>query len=291
MRVLLVSLGILLATCAMAQERTKTPELKGWKLIWADEFDNVGLPDAKKWGYEHGFVRNKEMQFYQKARKKNSRVENGMLILEGHKEHLPLPEWANGKGADWKKKRKAIEYTSASINTQKTFSFTYGRVEVRAKVPFGGGMWPAVWTLGTNISKVGWPRCGEIDIMEYFCSDAPHRFSCQNHFANPIDKTKHMCSGGAKFNLKDPHKDFHVFAIEWDEKEIKFFVDGKQYSKLTVDVAGKGADNPFRKPHYLLLNLALGGTAGGKIDPKVLPQKYIIDYVRIYQRPQTKATK
>jgi len=120
-----------------------------WKLVWSDEFDRPGLPDPAKWGYEKGFVRNQEKQYYTEARKENARVEGGMLIIESRRE-----EYRNA------------HYTSASLTTQGTASWTYGRMEMRAKLPTGRGIWPAFWMLGINESQVGWPACGEIDIME-----------------------------------------------------------------------------------------------------------------------------
>ncbi len=254
-----------------------------WKLIWSDEFDYEGLPDPDKWDYEEGFERNEELQYYMKTRKENARVEKGYLIIEGRKERMPNPRF--GKGwADWQRNRKLMDYTSASVITKKKFEFTYGRVEVRAKMPWGRGMWPAIWTLGSNIADVGWPRCGEIDIMEYVGKD-PHMIHANNHFADSTikDTAVHRTAGHGKITIKEPYKDFHVYAIDWDEKQITFFVDDKQFATLNIDVAGKGPDNPFRQPHYLLLNLALGGSWGGPIDESALPQKYSIDYVRVYE--------
>ena len=158
---------------------------------------------------------------------------------------------------------------------------------MRAKVPQGKGMWPAIWMMGTNRTNVGWPRCGEIDIMEYVGKD-PNRIHANNHFADPNikDKAKHKSAGGGKITIKEPYHTFHIYAMEWDKKEIKFFVDDKQYAAFDIDIAGEGPDNPFRKQHYLLLNLAIGGGWGGKVDEGMLPQKYEIDYVRYY-KPKT----
>ncbi len=259
-----------------------------WRLIWSDEFSTDGLPDESKWSYEEGFRRNEEMQYYMKERKENSRVENGLLILEGRKERMPNPRIGKGRAA-WQRSREFVDYTSASLTTNMKFEFTYGRVEVRAKMPRGDGMWPAIWTLGANIKDMGWPRCGEIDIMEYV-GKQPHTIHANNHFADPKIKDKslrgkavHKSAGGGKITINEPYKEFHVYAIEWNEKEIKFFVDDKRYATFNIDMAGTGPDNPFRKPQYLMLNLAVGGSWGGKIDDSVLPQKYEIDYVRYYK--------
>lgn len=254
-----------------------------WKLVWSDEFDSDGLPDPAKWGYEEGFIRNKEKQYYTRERKENVRIENGMLVIEGHKEEFKNPRYQKDS-TNWKQQRKFAHYTSGSINTLGKTEFLYGRVEVRAKMPQGQGMWPAIWMLGTNITEVGWPRCGEIDIMEYV-GHLPHTIHGTCHFTDPGNKEKSVPkrAGSGKITIQEPYNNFHLYAIEWDENQIKFFVDDQHYATLDIDEAGEGPDNPFRKPHYLLLNLALGGSWGGEIDNTVLPQQYMIDYVRVYE--------
>ena len=248
-----------------------------WKLVWSDEFDYKGLPDKTKWNYEEGFVRNKEMQYYTKARKENARVENGVLVIEGRKEKFKNPKYKAGS-KDRKEQREFASYTAASLTTRHKTSWKYGRIEVRAKLPHGKGIWPAIWTLGTNIGEIGWPRCGEIDIME-FVGKEPNLVHANAHFAA---SGKHTSDGG-KLRTDKPFADFHVYAIEWREDRMDFFFDKTKYYTFMIDKAGKGEDNPFRKPHYLLINLALGGTWGGPIDDAVLPQKYLIDYVRVYE--------
>lgn len=253
-----------------------------WELAWSDEFNTKGLPDKAKWDYEEGFCRNKEKQYYTRERKENVRVEGDVLVIEGRKETFKNPKHKPGS-KKWQEQDVA-QYTSGSINTLGKMEFKYGRIEVRAKVPQGKGMWPAIWMMGPTINKVGWPRCGEIDIMEYVGKD-PDIIYANNHFANPEikDKAVHKSGGGGKIKIKGPYNDFHIYAIEWTEKEIKFFVDDKQYATFNIDMAGKGADNPFRKPHYLLLNLAMGGYWGGQVDDTLFPRKYEIDYVRYYK--------
>lgn len=248
-----------------------------WKLVWSDEFDYEGLPDAVKWDYEVGFVRNKEEQYYTHARSENARVENGILVIEGRKERFANPAYEPGSG-DWRKQNESASYTAASIVTRHKACWRYGRIEIRARLPHGKGIWPAIWTLGANRSKARWPRCGEIDIMEFVGKD-PNRVHATVHFAG---KGKHRSDGG-KLQTSKPYADFHVYAIEWDEQRIDFFFDSTKYHTFLIDKAGAGEDNPFRKPHYLLINLALGGSWGGPIDDDVLPQRYLIDYVRIYE--------
>ncbi|MHC5055575.1 MAG: glycoside hydrolase family 16 protein [Planctomycetota bacterium] len=249
----------------------------GWKLVWSDEFDYEGLPDPKKWDYEEGFVRNREMQYYTRARKENARVEDGVLVIEGRKERLPNPRYQEGSKS-WQRNRRNAEYTSAAIITLGKAAWRYGRIEVRAKLPRGKGMWPAIWTLGANRSKIRWPGCGEIDIMEFVGKDPRHVHGNAHYGVNGKHRSKH-----GKHRTKAPYDDFHVYAIEWFPDRIDFFFDKTKYHTFRIDDAGKGNENAFRKPHYLLINLAIGGSWGGPVDDKVLPQKYLVDYVRVYE--------
>jgi len=261
------SVIMLVAGLSFAQERA------GWKLVWSDEFDKPGLPDAKKWTNEVGFVRNHEAQYYTRERQENARVENGCLIIEGRKEEYTAPDG------------KKSHYTAASLTTQRLFETLYGRIEVRAKLPRGRGMWPAIWMLGVNHDKpgFGWPKCGEIDIMEAVGHEPDKVFATVHWFG--YEKGKHDSFGG---NLKGqaPSDDFHVYAVEWFADRMDFYYDETKYFTYPVEKAGKDDKNPFHKPHYLLLNLAIGGGWGGQkgIDDSVFPQKYVIDYVRIYKR-------
>ena len=247
---------------------TPVAHAEQWKLVWSDEFDYHGLPDPTKWDYEEGFVRNQESQYYSRERLDNARVEGGRLVIECRKERFTP------------KNHPPVEYTAASLITQNKASWQYGRIEVRAQLPQGKGVWPAIWALGTNISKVDWPTCGEIDIME-FVGKETHNIYATVHYA--VDG-KHQSDGG-KLAAPTPLADFHIYACEWDSDRIDFFFDNQKYHTVLIDKVGKGTDNPFRKPHYLLINFALGGTWGGPIDETVLPQTFLIDYVRVYSRP------
>ncbi len=266
-----------------------------WKLVWSDEFDVPGRPDPSKWGYEEGFIRNQEQQYYMKDRPENARVEDGKLVIECRKEHVKNASFEAGS-KDENKRRESGEFTSASLNTHGKASWTYGKLEMRAKLPSGLGVWPAIWMLGDNFKKVGWPMCGEIDIMEFVGHD-PEFVHGTAHFAMPqadgsptIVRPKgdtsdpHRSNGSKTKAVPSPTADFHVYAVEWDAEHIDFLYDGVKYHRFTIDDAGKGADNPFRKPHYLLINFAWGGTWGGKIDESVLPQKFEVDYVRVYEK-------
>lgn len=248
-----------------------------WRLVWSDEFSYEGLPDPARWDYEEGFVRNREMQYYTRDRLENARVEDGVLIIEGQKKRFRNPKYRAGSGR-WQEQREFASYTAASLVSRGKASWTYGRVEVRARLPQGKGVWPAIWTLGDNHTDIGWPRCGEIDIME-FVGKAPHLVHANVHFAV---EGEHRSESG-KLDTSEPYADFHVYAMEWFEDRIDFFFDNNRFHSVALDQAGEGAENPFRKPHYLLINLALGGSWGGPIDDTVLPQQYLVDYVRVFQ--------
>jgi beta-glucanase (GH16 family) len=251
-----------------------------WKLIWCDEFDGEGAPDGSKWTYEEGFRRNEELQFYTR-RHENVRVEGGMLVIESRRERYPNPAFQAADSPDWRKSREYAEYTSASVTTRGIAAWRYGRVEVRAKLPGGRGMWPAIWMLG-NDRSAGWPACGEIDIMEYvgFEPDTIHG-TVHTASYNHVKGTQK----GSTIRASEPDQQFHVYAIEWDSDKIDFFVDDQKYFTFKNEKTGKDVW-PFDQPHYLILNAAIGGSWGGAkgIDEKIFPTRYEIDYVRIYQK-------
>jgi beta-glucanase (GH16 family) len=239
----------------------------GWRLVWADEFERSGLPDSSRWTYEEGLVRNREAQYYTRARRENARVEDGMLVIEARKEQ-----------------QAQAQYTSASLTTEGRASWRYGRIEVRAKLPRGRGMWPAIWTLGTNRRQVGWPTTGEIDIMEFVGFD-PDIIHANVHTAafNHRDKT----GRGATRSLPRPFEDFHVYAMEWTRERIDVSVDGMTY--FSFPNSGNGVREwPFDAEQYLILNVAVGGAWGGQhgIDDSIFPQRFYVDYVRVYQRSE-----
>lgn len=255
-----------------------------WKLVWSDEFDNPGLPDSTKWNYETGFVRNNEQQFYTSARSENARVEQGHLIIEARKEPFKNPTFDPAATSSKRpgRNREYADYTSASLTTRGKASWTHGRIEVRAKLPVGRGTWPAIWTLGTNSSQVGWPACGEIDLMEFVGYD-PGVVHANIHTRkyNHVQKT----GKGAQLKLPDASETFHVYALEWTGEQLDFFVDNQKY--FTFKNEGTGSDVwPYDKDQYLILNLAIGGAWGGSkgIDDAIFPQRFLIDYVRVYQR-------
>jgi beta-glucanase (GH16 family) len=262
---ILRSIGVLLLLGAAPQA-----ERPGWKLVWSDEFDKDGAPDPKKWTYEAGFVRNGELQYYTVDRRENARVEKGNLVIEGRKE-----EFTGTKG-------EKAHYTAASLTTAKSASWTYGRIEVRAKIPKGRGTWPAIWTLGTNLPTAGWPTCGEIDILETvgFDPDGIHTTIHTDAYNHQKKTQKARRTERAK-----PYDAFHVYALEWTKEKLDFYFDEDKI--FTFENEGKGeAVWPFDKPQYLLLNFAIGGEWGGQkgVDDSVFPQQYLIDYVRVYEK-------
>ena len=259
-----------------------------WKLVWSDEFDKPGQPDPAKWSFEEGFIRNNERQYYTRNRQENARVENGMLIIEARKERFKTPTGGKGKRA---KDREYAEYTSASLTTLNKAGWTYGRIEVRAKLPTGRGTWPAIWTLGTDKRQVGWPACGKIDIMENvgFDPDLIHG----NIHTKAYNHVQHT-NKGSKITIAKPYQDFHVYAVDWRPDRIDFFVDKAKY--FTFNNEGKGNDAwPYDKPQFLILNIAIGGGWGGQkgVDDSIFPQRMYIDYVRVYQeqRPERSSAK
>jgi len=232
-------------------------------LLWADEFDTPGSPDNNKWNYDIGTGDwgwgNNEAQYYTN-RSENVKVEGGFLKITAKKESY-----------------QGAEYTSTRMKTQGKFDFTYGKVEVRAKLPVGVGTWPAIWMLGSNITTVGWPACGEADIMEHvgkrqgWVSSAMHTPSSYGNTQNH----------GEQY-FEDVSTEFHVYAVEWTEEKMVFSVDDKVH--YTYNPSTKNSSTwPFDANQFLILNVALGGNWGGTIDPNFSSSTMEIDYVRVYQ--------
>jgi beta-glucanase (GH16 family) len=211
-------------------------------------------------------------------------VEDGVLVIEARREKWKNPDHDPAAQAGARRRRRNIEfadYTSASLITRGKAAWKYGRIEARAKLPAGRGTWPAIWTLGTDIREVGWPACGEINIMEHvgFEPGVVHA-NVHTRKYNHVKRT----NKGEKVTVKDATEAFHIYAVEWDEKRMDFFLDGRKY--FTFENEGSGADAwPFDRDQYLILNLAIGGDWGGRkgIDDASFPQRYCVDYVRVYQ--------
>jgi beta-glucanase (GH16 family) len=210
-------------------------------------------------------------------------VENGLLVIEARKEQMKNPAFdpnSSAKGGA-RRTREFAEYTSASLTTRGKASWVHGRVEVRAKLPSGRGTWPAIWMLGTNFTQIGWPACGEIDIMECVGFD-PEVIHANIH----TRKYNHAQNNGKgdKIIIPDATDDFHVYAMEWDGDHLDFFVDNRKYFTYANEKSGMEAW-PYDQDQYLILNLAIGGSWGGQkgIDDAIFPARYYIDYVRVYQ--------
>lgn len=240
-----------------------------WELVWQDEFDEGEAPDARKWNYEEGYIRNHEEQYYTVDRRENTRIEDGKLILEARKDSVDL-------------EGKIRPITSASINTKDKASWKEGKIEVKAKLPEGRGTWPAIWMLGQDIDSVGWPLCGEIDIMEHVGYDPGKIHTTLHSQAFNWMKENDIT---ADTLITDFSEKFHTYAVERDAQEIKFFLDGKLLLSFKNTFETK-EEWPFNSPFYLTLNLAIGGDWGGKegVDLESLPARMTVDYVRVYQK-------
>ncbi len=241
-----------------------------WQLVWRDEFDGEGLPDPRNWTHDLGDWGwgNNEPQYYTEARTENARQEHGHLIIEARPDDL---------GHAW---------TSARLTTRAKVSFLYGRLEIRAKVPATDGTWAAGWLLGDAYrDELSWPYCGEIDVLEGVgreiddtsgdgvnhasCHTRAYYFKQGNHISNTIPVT-------------DMAGTFHVYAMDWDEREVRMYLDGEHY--YTYDKHDSPEAWPFDQPQNLILNLAMGGGMGGAIAAGAGPQQFVIDYVRVYGR-------
>ena len=289
-----VSVSALLLACAHPSASTPvTPNADGYRLVWSDEFTGDGPLDPADWGYENGFVRNQELQWYQPE---NARRVNGVLVIEGRREHKPNPRYVapSADGATpaatnrraWAN-REFIDYTSASVNTRGKHAWRYGRFEIRARIDVRTGAWPAFWALGTRGS---WPANGEIDIMEFYDDTLLFNVAWGG-------------AGGAKWNSKKVRLDrfpadwatkFHVWRMDWDERAIRLFLDdslmNEQDLTQTINAPRSGfggaapaMENPFHGPAYILINQAIGGQHGGDPAKTQLPLRYEVDWVRVWQ--------
>jgi len=256
-----------------------TPELltqktdgKEWKIAWSDEFDGVGLPDTTKWTYDIGNWGwgNNELQYYTENRIENARQENGTLLIEARKNDL---------GNEW---------TSARLTTRGKVSFLYGRIEFRAKVPTKRGSWSAGWTLGDKyVDELSWPYCGEIDILESvgFETDdetGDGEVHASAHSGAFYFKKNNQPTGIT--DVKNMNNEFHTYAVDWTPEGMTATVDGKpyfNYKDTTTPLAW-----PFGEAQNIIINLAMGGGWGGQkgIDETMTSQKFILDYVRVYEK-------
>lgn len=262
----IMSLIALVATMVYFQP-AQDAQAAAYSLVWSDEFDGTSL-NTSNWTYEIGTGSsgwgNNELEYYTN-RPENISVSNGELRITARRENY------NGSS-----------YTSARIKTQGLRSFKYGRIEARIKLPKGQGLWPAFWMLGSNFTSVGWPNCGEIDIMEHVNNE------------NNVHGTIHWdVNGYASYGTASHSVDvsqYHVYSIEWDEQSIKWFVDGVQYLEANIANNINGTDE-FHKNFFLLLNLAVGGNWPGSPNSSTpFPSTMAVDYVRVYQKTSSSTT-
>lgn len=242
------------------------------KLVWNDEFDGAnGVPNPELWSYEYGDGcpdncgwGNKEIQYYTDA-PKNAHVENGLLIIEAHKEMMG-----------------GMRYTSAKLNSKKTGSWKYGRIDVRARIPQGLGTCPAIWMLPKDWKYGGWPESGEIDIMEHVGWTKDTLYGTVH--TDAYNHTKGTQKGRKFFNHEMGLR-FHTYSILWTDKKIDFLLDDKIYYSYANDGTGS-ASWPFDQSFYLIMNISVGGNFGGAKgveEENIWPQRMEIDYVRVYQ--------
>lgn len=231
---------------------------KAPQLLWSDEFNTDGLPNPSNWGYDTGNNNgwgNNELEYYTN-RQDNAYVSSGTLKIVLKKEAY-----------------QGFNYTSARLLSKGKFSFKYGRVDIRAKLPSGGGTWPALWMLGDNISSVGWPACGEIDIMEHVGNQLNKIFGTlhhPNHSGGNAD--------GGTVNISNATTEFHVYSLDWSPTQIKFFVDNQLFYTFA-----NNSSLPFNQNFFFIMNIAMGGNFGGAVDPNFTSSAMEVDYVRVYQ--------
>lgn len=298
-RFLLLLFALAPAVFAAAQQDA------GYRLVWHDEFDYTGVPDTTKWIFEHGFVRNEELQWYQPQ---NARVLNGVLQITGRHERVKNPRY-QPNSRHWTRNREYAEFTSACIESNRHFTFRYGRLEVRARIPVASGSWPAIWTLG---NRWGWPACGEVDVMEFYrvpaASQDIHHQTFSNERTTPILLANACWKGDnerdawdsarlplSHFTQRDPDwtSKFHVWRMDWTPEAIMLYLDDELMNEIPTSQTARGGGfnhdvNPFSNDtpdfgQYILLNLAIGA-CGGEPDLTAFPMIYEVDYVRVYQK-------
>lgn len=265
---------------------------EGYTLKWHDEFDADGRPSSD-WTAEEGFQRNEELQWYQAD---NATVSNGCMVIEGRVERVKNPNYVAGS-SDWRTNREFAEYTSSCMTTQQSYSFKYGRMEVRAKLPVTSGSWPAIWTLGNQWE---WPMNGEIDLMEFYIKNgapsilANACWSSERQWTAVWDESvtpfTHFTSQDKAWAEK-----FHLWRMDWDASFIRLYLDDELLNEIDLSQTRNqgyqgNTENPFSNDlegnaQYILLNLALGSN-GGTPDVSKFPLHYYVDYVRVYQKTE-----
>lgn len=253
---------------------------ESWQLVWHDEFEGVygAAPDPAKWEHERGGEGwgNHELQFYTEQTDNAALDGNSCLVITAHE----VPAFEQANRTCW---YGPCRFTSARLVTYQKFSFTYGLVEARLKIPFGQGIWPALWMLGDNFPEIGWPACGEIDIMENIGRE-PGIVHGTVHGpgysgGDGIGGT-HVLPPG--LTLRD---EFHVVAVDWQPTGIRWYFDNQQFFELLPEHIPAGTAWPFDHPFFILMNVAVGGDwPGGPDTTTTFPQMMLIDFIRVFQR-------
>ena len=278
----LFSLAVFLMFLTVCEEKIDSapplPEtnMEDWTLVWNDEFDRDAIDD-QKWNkllWRPGWVNN-ESQAYT-DRDTNLFIGDGKLVIRG----LIEPGYS---GTDYTGTDYNADFTSGRVNTAGLATWTYGRFDIRAKLPKGNGSWPAIWMLGSNIATAGWPHCGEIDIMEHVGYDDGNI-----HASVHTTDYNHMIGTQKSGQVTTPTAtdSFHVYSLEWDSTYIRYLVDNEPYFFIYNDSDGDEDKWPFNHSHYVILNLAVGGDWGGVqgIDPNAFPMEMEVDYVRVFKK-------
>jgi beta-glucanase (GH16 family) len=243
------------------------------KLSWHDEFDGDGAPSSANWGYETGFVRNNELQWYQSQ---NAAVSGGLLTITGKREQVTNPNY-NPNGSDWKTTRQYAQYTSTSMTTSGKQTWKFGRFEMCGKIPISKGMWPAWWMLGVSGE---WPANGEIDIMEYYNG----KILANIAWATSTRWTAHWDSSTKAVDATWAAQ-YHLWRMDWDSTKIDLYVDDALMNtgNLSAMLNDTNGQSPFLQNAYMIVNLAIGGDNGGDPSSTTFPQQYLIDYIRVFQ--------
>jgi len=248
---------------------SRAPVDSSWKLKWADEFDTPGAPNPANWGFEQGFVRNQELQWYQPN---NATVANGLLTIAARRQQVSNPNYRAGS-SDWTTSRQYAQYTSSSLTSSGKRSFEYGRFEMCGQIDVRQGSWPAFWILGNGKS---WPSSGEVDIMEYYVNEV--RANVCKPSGSQCDWTGSVAQPLSSLGGTSWGSSFHLWAMEWDSSSINLYLDDKLVYGYTIASANPYTGNPF----YIIVNLAIGAN-GGDPSNTAFPITYAVDYVRVYQ--------